>query len=145
MSLVAYANDDKIIGIFSWRMNILYLSFLLDLNLHWLLSYSYTILAPNVVKNQADPKIATKDILETIALEPELYRLGNTKACLSSKNSLAFSLSPTRKQDITFLWSSIFPFISLACELSVCCCSLFFPSFLSIFNVPSLARQLSIR
>ena len=64
------------------------------------ISYSYTILAPNVVKDQPDPKIATKGILETIALETELYRLGNTKACeIYSKNSLSshsFLLSPSQ-------------------------------------------------
>lgn len=43
---------------------------------------SYTILAPAVSKKESDPKKSSQGVLETIQLDPELYRLGNTKACL---------------------------------------------------------------
>lgn len=43
---------------------------------------SYTILAPAVSKRESDPKKSAQGILETIQLETELYRIGNTKACL---------------------------------------------------------------
>lgn len=48
---------------------------------HTRLVFSYAILAPAVAKKEEDPQKASKGILEVIALESELFRLGATKAC----------------------------------------------------------------
>lgn len=42
---------------------------------------SYKILAPKAMDEEKDPKKACGKCLESIPLDEELYRLGNTKAC----------------------------------------------------------------
>lgn len=44
-------------------------------------SYSYKILASQAISGLTDLQKAAKIILETTGLDPESYRLGNTKAC----------------------------------------------------------------
>lgn len=56
--------------------------------------FSYKILAPKVMEEQKDPKKAAGACLESIPLDEELYRLGNTKACddiYQNKQNLRFS------------------------------------------------------
>jgi hypothetical protein len=42
--------------------------------------FSYLILAPAAMQNEKDIKKAAGICLETVALDPEMYRLGHTKA-----------------------------------------------------------------
>jgi myosin heavy subunit len=46
-----------------------------------LLPFRYQILDPKKVKGVEDLKEASGMLLETSALDPELYRLGHTKVC----------------------------------------------------------------
>lgn len=59
--------------------------------------YSYKILAPKIMEEQKDPKKACGACLESIPLDEELYRLGNTKACedvsLDQKKTYGFFLN----------------------------------------------------
>jgi myosin heavy subunit len=41
--------------------------------------HRYSILAPNVVKSNSDPKLATSRLLEEVKLDSDLYRIGLTK------------------------------------------------------------------
>lgn len=41
---------------------------------------SYLILAPTAMTHEKDPKVAAKICFDTIGLDPELYRIGHTKA-----------------------------------------------------------------
>lgn len=45
-------------------------------------THSYKILAPKAVDAAKDPKSAAAAVLDEVALDNELYRLGNTKACI---------------------------------------------------------------
>lgn len=42
--------------------------------------YSYQILAPTEMYNEKDPKKSAKLCFDKIGLDPELYRIGHTKA-----------------------------------------------------------------
>jgi hypothetical protein len=42
--------------------------------------FSYLILAPGPMQNEKDIKKAAGICLESVALDPEMYRLGHTKA-----------------------------------------------------------------
>lgn len=44
------------------------------------IAISYMILAPNEMKSEPDDRKAAKLCLEKIALDPEWYRIGHTKA-----------------------------------------------------------------
>lgn len=50
----------------------------------WLINvfrkFSYLILAPTAMTNEKDPKISAKICFDSIGLDPELYRIGHTKA-----------------------------------------------------------------
>ena len=94
---------------------------------------SYTILAPAVSKRESDPKKSAQGILETIQLDTELYRIGNTKACLHLHLEfsllLCISKHTSEKKSAVFLFhlslslSTHFAgsLTSLACcELCVC-------------------------
>lgn len=44
------------------------------------MSYSYQILAPQEMFHEKDPKKAAAACFNKIGLDPELYRIGHTKA-----------------------------------------------------------------
>lgn len=68
---------------------------------------SYTILAPAVSKRESDPKKSAQGILETIQLETELYRIGNTKACLYPYSLSSFLRE--KKKSAVFLFHLFHP------------------------------------
>lgn len=41
---------------------------------------SYMILAPAIMTQEKDPKVAAAKCLESVQLDPESYRIGHTKA-----------------------------------------------------------------
>lgn len=41
---------------------------------------SYKILAPSIMDEEPNPKIATQKCLESTTLDPDFYRIGHTKA-----------------------------------------------------------------
>lgn len=41
---------------------------------------SYMILAPAIMTSEKEPKVAAAKCLESVALDPESYRIGHTKA-----------------------------------------------------------------
>lgn len=47
--------------------------------------YSYQILNPKDISGMEDPKKCSKILIESTALDPDLYRLGHTKARVSLK------------------------------------------------------------
>ncbi len=57
---------------------------------------SYMILAPNEMKAEPDERKAAKICLEKIALDPEWYRIGHTKARKSHWNSCPPSIHSKR-------------------------------------------------
>lgn len=44
--------------------------------------YSYQILSPKELVGVGDPKKCAQIILDATSLDPDMFRLGNTKACL---------------------------------------------------------------
>lgn len=44
---------------------------------------SYMILAPAIMTAEKEPKVAAAKCLESVALDPESYRIGHTKARLN--------------------------------------------------------------
>jgi myosin heavy subunit len=52
--------------------------------------FSYKILNPKEVDQVGDPKKCGAVILDKVALDPELYRLGNTKACPFLEKKILF-------------------------------------------------------
>lgn len=52
---------------------------------------SYQILNPKGIVGIEDPKKCTKILIESTELDPDQYRLGNTKACV--QKSIIFSLN----------------------------------------------------
>lgn len=44
------------------------------------ISCSYMILAPAIMASHSDPKVAAAKCFEEIALDPDSYRIGHTKA-----------------------------------------------------------------
>lgn len=67
---------------------------------------SYLILAPTAMTNEKDPKVSAKICFDAIGLDPELYRIGHTKA---SWNTLSWILTCFPRLDFVFfevfLWT----------------------------------------
>lgn len=55
---------------------------------------SYMILAPAIMTSEKDPKEAARKCLESVALDPESYRIGHTKARgnIPSKNGFSMEV-----------------------------------------------------
>lgn len=47
----------------------------------YFLPFSYNILCPKILATISDPKKSAAEIVNSVSLEADLYRLGNTKAC----------------------------------------------------------------
>mgnify|MGYP005983942811 CR=1 FL=1 len=54
------------------------------------LLFSYKILNPSAVDKESDPKKSAGLVLESTGLDPDLYRLGHTKACFPLLLCLVF-------------------------------------------------------
>jgi hypothetical protein len=65
--------------------------------------FSYKILNPKAVELEKDPKKIAGVILDAVKLDPESFRLGNTKAC----NPVSFCLIKRRILDV-FLFCDLF-------------------------------------
>lgn len=66
---------------------------------------SYKILAPQIMDEEPNPKIATQKCLESTTLDPDFFRIGHTKAsneiflslyvmCIIHKNNDIFNIYP---------------------------------------------------
>lgn len=62
------------------------------INFIYLKLRSYQILAPTEMYNEKEPKNAAKLCFDKIGLDPDLYRIGHTKARKNTKNTPDFFL-----------------------------------------------------
>lgn len=53
-------------------------------------SYSYMILAPAAMANEPDPKKAAQKCFDEVGLDPDMYRIGHTKASCISRTKWIF-------------------------------------------------------
>lgn len=51
-------------------------------------SYSYMILAPAAMANEPDPKKAAQKCFDEVGLDPDMYRIGHTKASCISRTKI---------------------------------------------------------
>lgn len=75
-----------------FTMNLAWTLFILSYPSH----YSYLILAPAAMQNEKDIKKAAGICLDTVGLDPELYRLGHTKARFNISSFFCDIFPPTR-------------------------------------------------
>lgn len=78
------------------------------------ISISYLILAPTAMTNEKDPKISAKICFDSIGLDPELYRIGHTKA---SSNTPIIDLDLFTLLDFVFFEVSLWTPFDLPLEL----------------------------